>query len=359
MKAWERVKQSILSAVDRLLTPCLQRALSSHVEALSRRQDALTTALMGHCNQLHQAQSLLQQTLHDDQLLALSAIRLQYLHGQPPVTPQAWEFTCFSQYGEDGLIQYLLYHLPSLPRTFVEIGVQDYRESNTRFLLMHDNWRGLIVDADDQHVPFLENRELRWRHQIEAVQSFVTRDNIDALLDQAGFMEGLGLLSIDIDGMDYWVWDAMQRHQPGIVIIEYNSLFGAHHAITVPYEETFNRATAHPSHLYFGASLAAMAHLAGQKGYRLVCGNEAGSNACFVRDDLATDFPCIEPATAYRPSRFRESRDEQGGMTYVSTMRDRLRLIGHLPVCDVVTGAVCALEALDGEGASPEREVPS
>ena len=330
-----RAKQAVVSALFRILNPCLQQALAPH---------SMQVLL------LHQ------QAMHEDQMLALADLRLQHLRNEQLASARFWEFRCFSQWGEDGLIQFLVHRLRELPRTFVEIGVEDYRESNTRFLLMHDNWRGMIVDSGDRHLRYLETRGLRWRHQIDAVQSFVTRDNIDALLDQAGFPEGIGLLSIDIDGMDYWVWDAVRRHRPAVVAIEYNSVFGCRHAITVPHDEAFNRSKAHPSNLYFGASLPALAQLAEQKGYRLICGNAAGNNAFFVRADLAQSFPVVKPEDVYRPSRFRESRDDQGRLTYVGSMRERLDLIRHLPVVDVETGSVCSLDSLEWETAWPEAQ---
>ena len=357
----------VASALFRLLNPSLQQALVPHVEALLRSQNELHRALLDNLAGWHRAASLQaesaaqvqlahQQAMHEEQMLALADLRLQRLRGEPNADARAWEFKCFSQWGEDGLLQFLLNRIPGLPRTFVEIGVEDYRESNTRFLLMHDDWRGLIADSGDRHLRYLETRGLRWRHQIEAVQSFVTRENIETLLDQAGFQEGLGLLSIDVDGMDYWVWDAVQRHRPAVVAIEYNSLFGCRHALAVPYADAFDRTAAHPSNLYFGASLPALAQLAAQKGYRLVCGTAAGNNAFFVRADLAQGFPVARPEDVYRPSRFRESRDDQGRLTYVDSMRDRLKLIRHLPVVDVETGAVCSLDSLDWETAWPEDQ---
>ena len=374
MNPLARAKQMVASALFRLLNPSLQQALVPHVETLSRRQNELQQSLLDlrqgltdRQDHLHRAASLQaesaaqvqlahQQAMHEEQMLALADLRLQRLRGEPNADARAWEFKCFSQWGEDGLLQFLLNRIPGLPRTFVEIGVEDYRESNTRFLLMHDDWRGLIADSGDRHLRYLETRGLRWRHQIEAVQSFVTRENIETLLDQAGFQEGLGLLSIDVDGMDYWVWDAVQRHRPAVVAIEYNSLFGCRHALAVPYADAFDRTAAHPSNLYFGASLPALAQLAAQKGYRLVCGNAAGNNAFFVRADLAQGFPVARPEDVYRPSRFRESRDDQGRLTYVGSMRDRLNLIRHLPVVDVETGSVRSLDSFDWETAWPEDQ---
>ena len=296
--------------------------------------------------------------LHDTQMLAVSDLLIKQLKARAPADPADWAFTCFSQWGEDGLIQYLLHHLPGLPATFVEIGVEDYRQSNTRFLLIHDNWRGRLVDCEARHIEFLETSGLRWQYDIEPVQAFVTRENVNEILAASGFREGLGLLSIDIDGVDYWIWEAIRDHRPAIVVIEYSSLFGCRHAITVPYDPAFDRRRAHSSTLYYGASLPALARLAAEKGYVLVCGNQAGNNAFFVRKDLAAPFAAKTPAQVYRPAHFRESRDDAGRLLYLGEMKDRLALIKDLPVVNLETGGEMPLGALDWEGSWTPPRVP-
>src|SRR5262249_12811597 len=186
------------------------------------------------------------------------------------------EFRVFSQFGEDGIIQFLTQRVPIECDIFVEFGVQDYRESNTRFLLEKDNWRGLIIDAGDAHQTFLESSELGWRHWIDAVTAFIDRDNINELISAAGISGDIGLLSIDIDGNDYWVLEAIEAVSPRLLVVEYNSLFGPEAAITIPYDPRFDRTAAHASGLYFGASLAALTRLAGERGYALVGSNRAG-----------------------------------------------------------------------------------
>ncbi|HSD22928.1 MAG TPA: hypothetical protein VLB79_01235 [Solirubrobacterales bacterium] len=248
------------------------------------------------------------------------------------------EFGVFSQWGEDGIIQFLTRRVPIENDVFVEIGVQDYRESNTRFLLEKDDWRGLIVDAGSAHLDFLARSELGWRHWIDAVSAFVDRENVNRLITAAGIEGDIGLLSIDIDGNDYWVLEAVEVVSPRILVVEYNSLFGPTAAITVPYRPDFERAEAHPSWLYFGASIAALAELARRKGYALVGGNRAGVNAFFIREDVLGDLQAVGPEQAYVRSRFRESRRPDGELSLVSEHVDRLALIADMPVVDVSTG---------------------
>jgi hypothetical protein len=248
---------------------------------------------------------------------------------------EAAEFRVFSQFGEDGIIQFLIRRVPIENEVFVEFGVSDYREANTRFLLVQDNWRGLILDAADDHRRFVEASGLAWRHDIDAVSAFIDRENIDRLISSSGIRGDIGLLSIDLDGNDYWVLEAIESVSPRIIVAEYNSVFGSEAEVSVPYEPTFVRDRAHWSSLYWGASIAALAELATRKGYALVAGNRAGNNAFFVRRDVLGDLAERRPAEVYRPSRFRESRDRAGDLTYVSDVEERLRLIGELPVWDV------------------------
>lgn len=245
-------------------------------------------------------------------------------------------FTIFSQSDEDGIIQYLVNTIQIQNKTFIEFGVEDYEESNTRFLLLNDNWRGFVLDADRAHIRYVQRDSLYWQYDLQAKHAWITRDNINELLNQAGFGEDVGLLSIDIDGNDYWIWDAIQAVRPRIVIAEYNSLFGIR-PIAVPYREKFDRMTEHYSSLYYGSSLGALNHLAAKKGYLLLGSNAWGHNAFFVRKDIAGEFKGVEVSKAYVDSNIRESRDKAGNLSYVRGI-DRLKLIQDMPVVNVVTG---------------------
>jgi hypothetical protein len=245
------------------------------------------------------------------------------------------EFRVYSQWGEDGIIQHLIHRIPIENPVFVEFGVEDYRESNTRFLLRRNNWRGLVMDGDPANIQTLKKDPIYWKHDLRAVASFITKDNINALIQGAGISGDIGLLSVDIDGNDYWVWQAISGIQPRIVICEYNSVFGGKHPVTIPYQADFQRTRAHSSNLYWGASLPALCELAASKGYELIGCTSAGVNAFFVRRDLAGPFRKLSAAEGYVESRYRESRDASGALTFVSGP-DRLRLIADLPVVDVV-----------------------
>src|SRR5207302_5091937 len=157
------------------------------------------------------------------------------------------EFRVFSQFGEDGIIQYLIRRAQILRplRSFVEFGVESYVESNTRFLLLNDNWCGLIMDGDAANIDAVKTSALYWRHDLTAKAAFIDRDNVDRLISSAGFSGEIGLLSIDIDGNDYWVWERVSEVNPVIVVVEYNSVFGQSRGVTVPYDPRFRRSEAH------------------------------------------------------------------------------------------------------------------
>jgi len=123
----------------------------------------------------------------------------------------------FSQRGEDGILQYLLHNVPVAHRTFVEFGVEDYREANTRFLLVHDDWQGLVMDSSPANIERIRRDDIHWRHDLQTRVANVTQENINRLLSDAGFDPDLGLLSIDIDGNDYLVCDAIGGVRPRIV----------------------------------------------------------------------------------------------------------------------------------------------
>ena len=266
-------------------------------------------------------------------LAGQSAARQLPRHGKLKHLSDA-EFRVFSQWGEDGIVEWLVSHV-AVPNTrFVEFGVETFREANCRFLLMHRNWKGLVLDGNASYMAALRAERLYWMYDLTATPAFVTRENIDELITAAGFAGPLGILSIDIDGNDYWVWDAIKSVDPAIVICEYNPILGDMRALVVPYDPHFTRFNAHHSGLYFGCSIAALRQLAAKRGYTFVGTNSNGINAFFVRDDLAGPVLAgIEAVRAY-PSRHRDSRDEKGQLSFTGGLA-RFDLIRHLEVVDV------------------------
>lgn len=201
-------------------------------------------------------------------------------NGQPLSNASA---DIFTYHGEDGIIQFILRNLPPVPNTFVDIGAGDCIKSNCAVLAVHQNWSGLFIDANDQQLDIgrkfyerLDKKNLAFRN------CYVTPDNINQLISSGKFTGEIGLLSIDIDGNDYWLWKAIDIINPTIVVIEAKVEFG-NRSIVVPYSKEN-----HHSHnkMYNGASVEALRKLGLQKGYTLIGANIYGYNLFFIKSSF-------------------------------------------------------------------------
>lgn len=281
---------------------------------------------------------------HADRILFNQGLILARLNRLlPPETLADVEFGVYSQWGEDGILQHLVHNVPVKNKTFIEFGVEDFEEANCRFLMEANNWSGYVIDGSERKIDKLRASTGYWRHDLAAECSFITKDNISRLLDGSGFDVDLGVLSIDLDGMDYWIARELTHWQPRILVLEYNSVFGFERAVTVPYDPAFQRTQAHSSNLYWGASLKALHRLADRWGYGLVGTNVAGNNAFFVRRDLLNDVVAEIPLeVAFKASKYRESRNQAGKLSFISG-DSRLDVIRGLPVWDVEAETMSAL----------------
>lgn len=289
----------------------------------------------------------LQRSLDETKVLAARAV-LEQRRGRGPVDDlREVELQVFSQFGDDGIIQYLVREAEVSVPAFVEIGVEDYTEANTRFLLVHDGWRGMVVDCVAECVAAIRAHPLRWRDDLTPVEAMVEPGNVDELLVRHGFAGDLGLLSIDVDGNDYWVWEALGAATPTIVVVEYNALFGRLRQVSIPYQAGFRRLTAHSSGLYWGASLAAFCALGARKGYAFVGCNSAGNNAYFVRRERLGRVRPQDPQRGWRDARFRESRGPDGALTFLGGAA-RVEAIRDMPLLDLETGRMVRVGEVSG-----------
>ncbi len=247
---------------------------------------------------------------------------------------QDYEFKVFSQNGEDGIIQFLIQNTEIKNKIFVEFGVETYKEANTKFLLLNNGWSGLIIDGDKDAMEKIASSDLHWKYDLKSIGNFITKDNINEIIKSAGIEGEIGLLSVDIDGNDYWVFENIDCVNPQILIMEYNSMFGDTHKISVPYDENFVRSQKHYSNLYYGASIAALCDIANKKGYDLVGSNSFGNNLFFIRHDCNKLKIKLTPKEAYVKSKFRESRDENGKLTFLSH-KEGLELIKNEPIVNI------------------------
>lgn len=253
---------------------------------------------------------------------------------------QEVEFKVFSQWGDDGIIQYLIAKLKIPNNTFVEFGVEYYTESNTRLLLINNNWSGLVIDGSDKHISYIKNDSIYWQHELHAIKAFITAENIESLIDEAGFEKEIGILSIDIDGNDYMVWKAINKYDPSIVIVEYNAAFGDSQPWIVPYDPSFVRERQNYKKLFWGTSLLSICDLAAEKGYDFVGCNLNGNNAYFIKksinNNLFTPLTCEE---GFIDAKYREVYDKGNpinrknkltylkGMTIYNTRKKALEVI--------------------------------
>ena len=173
----------------------------------------------------------------------------------------------------------------------------------------------------------------------------ITHNNINDLINDSKIdKKRIALLSIDIDGNDYWVWKEIDIIDPLIVIVEFNSVFGFSEKISIPYEKDFSRTKAHYSNLFWGASLEALKHLGQQKGYEFFSTNSSGNNAYFVKKELFNKIDLKLKKDSYQ-SKFRESRGKEGNKTH-TYYKDRLKIIEDLFVENVETNELTKLSEL-------------
>lgn len=240
-------------------------------------------------------------------------------------------FKVFSQSDEDGILLYLFSIIGAQTKTCVEICAADGFECNTANLILNHGWHGLLVDGNQELVT--KGIEF-YRHSIRTAPfppifacAWVTRGNVNELIAGHGFTGEIDLLSLDLDGVDYWIWESITVIAPRVVVVEYQDILGPDRSWTVPYADDFNgfsRSSTGGNPNYCGASLLAFVKLARRKGYRLVGINRYGYNAFFIREGLAENLiPTLEV------------RDCFSHPKVVLGMRERFPLVKDLPWVEV------------------------
>lgn len=221
-------------------------------------------------------------------------------------------FKVFSQFEEDGLLLYIFSIIGMGSKTFVDLGSNDCVNSNCANLAIHFGWLGLFVDGDKEVIKigkrFYAKNPNPWNHPQQFLCSFITAKNVNALIKNSGIEGEIELLSIDIDGNDYWIWNAIEIISPKVVLIESQVAFGDKNLV-VPYIESYNSDI--KSNFYSGASNAAMQKLAHKKGYRLIGANNYGNNLFFMKNGVGEhEFPEINVAITiqhpFATSKFQE-----------------------------------------------------
>jgi hypothetical protein len=248
----------------------------------------------------------------------LLSMRYRELHrrGLPVPSFDDAAFRSYSQTGEDGILLLIFSLIGVTNRRVIEICAGNGVQSNSANWIINHGWTALLVEGDKRLANIA--REFYdqcldtpiWQPTI--VRQWVTNENVNSLVEQNGFADEIDLLSLDLDGNDYWIWEALVAVRPRVVVVEYESGFGPHRSIAQRYEPNFVWQRNRQGLPSCGASLAAYVKLGDQKGYRLVGANRLCFNAFFLRADVGADiFPTVQtescfghPSAQYRMASF-------------------------------------------------------
>ena len=241
---------------------------------------------------------------------------------------EKYEYSLFSQNGEDGIIRYLFSEIGFSSKTFLEFGF-GITENNTLRLVLKEGFSGVFIDGARSSVKaFNKAMQKTGVANVKAIQQFLNLENLKSTILEGSLPEEIDLLSIDVDGNDYWFWKDISYLSPRVVVIEYNASLGPALSLTVPYDPHFDRHAKHFSGFYHGASLAAFAKLGGEKGYALVGCESNGVNVFFVRRDCLTRrIKELSPLTAYRPHKKR--------LISGVSVEEQFRIIKDMPYSNV------------------------
>ena len=207
----------------------------------------------------------------------------QSLRKIDPSDPKTWEFSAFSQNGEDGIIDYLCSNIKNPTRYFIEIGASDGVENNSAFLAIVKKYSGLMIEGNKGASALAKKIMSSTNLGVEAMNTFVTKDNVPDLI-QSALHSNPDFFSLDIDGNDYYVAESLFKAglRPAVVAVEYNSTLGEEKSMTIKYQENFDFIKAHPTELYYGVSIKAWKKLFESLNYKFVTVDQNGVNAFFL-----------------------------------------------------------------------------
>lgn len=249
------------------------------------------------------------------------------------------EFKVYSQWGEDGILNYLCEKLGLSKPKMIELGAGNFEECNSRFLAEYRHASVAPVDARSDLHSSVQNLDINWKTTIVPQVTWITPDNVNELIkSSAKALGGIDILSLDIDGNDYWVADSLDTSNFQIIIVEYNPIFGHERSVTVPRNDSFDRTSAHYSNLYYGASLRSFINLFDSKNFTFVGTNRVGNNAFFVPDtkinNLDLQIPRTDDLSKFTDWRVRESRSTEGQLTFLNC-REGADLIKELQLIEL------------------------
>ncbi|HBJ36078.1 MAG TPA: hypothetical protein DDZ51_15290 [Planctomycetaceae bacterium] len=200
--------------------------------------------------------------------------------------PASWEFSGFSQNGEDGILDVLLRQVCEPNRYFIEIGTADGLENNTSWLSLVHRYCGLCIEGDPKKSEAHRSVFTPMNYGLTFLNLFVTTDSLESMTSQTRTLAP-DVFSLDIDGNDYYIAKAVLEagFRPKIFVVEYNSAFGPEKSVTIPYSKDFRIGSSDAERLYYGCSVAGWKCLFKDHGYRFVTVDQNGVNAVFVAPD--------------------------------------------------------------------------
>lgn len=258
------------------------------------------------------------------------------------------EVRVFSQWGEDGILDFICQTLELSKPNAVEFGVGSFIECNTRYLAENRGASVFAVDSLPDHMYVIERISLSWKTHIFGHRELITPVNAQNILNEAKQKLGnLDIFSLDLDGNDYWILESMDLTEFKVIVVEYNSIFGAKHELSVLRDDFFDRQKAHSSCLYYGASLPAYVYLLANRGFTFIGSNRVCTNAFFVKNNLVNQFTIRTPGKLeeYTDYRVRESRDPQGRLSKLSG-QDRLNQIKNLNLVNIRNSEVKSINEI-------------
>ncbi len=225
-------------------------------------------------------------------------------------------FKVFSQDYEDGIIQYLIKSLGLKNIKFVEIGTQDYSESNTRYIFETMRCEGLIIDPTPNLKKKISSFLRTWKNTLTIHNDFINSNNVVEIIEKNSFEKNLDIFSLDIDGIDYWILEKLPKKIAKIFIIEYNPYFGSKKEICAPNIEYFDRFKYHSTGFCWGASLKAIIKLMKQKGYTFIGTNNLNVNSFFVQDEfinkIGFNLPNLNDLSKHTEVKFNLLKNKNG-----------------------------------------------
>ena len=248
------------------------------------------------------------------------------------------DYKIFSQNGEDGILDYLLYQLKIEKPKYIEIGVGDYTELNTRFIFERCSPKGVIVDCLENLEEKIKKNFSLWKSELKIVNDFVNPNNIIKIMREADTLNNLDIFSLDIDGIDYWILKELPKDFSKIAIVEFNPIFGKNLKVSVPNITNFDRKKYHYSNLCFGMSLQAAIEIMNEKNFYFVGTNLLRNNAFFISKNYKKEeyfknlvINNIENST---DANFTESRDIKGNLNFLNYQK-RVKEILECEVVDL------------------------